>query len=381
MATIRHVTVTTPLDDELFLLSMHGNESLSRPFQFDLELLGETSLIESAALLGEHITVHLEIAGHAVRHFNGVVTRFAYAGAHGRFFLYRLTMRPWLWLLDHVAQNDIYQRLSIPELAHLVFRLNGFTDVNPDDLTGSYSEREYVVQYHESAFNFVTRWLEHEGIYYYFEHDETSHKICLADTSSKGATVKSYDKLPFRTASQAAREARDHFTQWHQGARVAPESYALDAFDYLKPKNDLLFNTPTPDRSAMGSDADFGSIIDANQNYVDPKIGEAYSRTRAEELRSSQELFEGSGNVRGLRPGALFELTDHPRKSLNRKYCVVGVYYSIQAGEFESDETRAEYQVHTNVQAIDANVHYRPPRTTRAPTVVGPETATVVGAS
>lgn len=381
MATKRHVTVTTPLDDELLLFSMHGSEPLSRPFQFDLQLLSENSRIESAALLGKNITVHLEIAGHAVRHFNGIVTRFAYGGEHGRYFAYRVTMRPWLWMLDLTAQNDVYQRITIPELAHLVFRLNGFTDVSPDKLTGTYQQREYVLQYHESAFNFVTRWLEHEGIYYYFEHDESSHKICLADTSSSGESVKSYDKLPFRLASQSAREARDHFSQWHEAAGVAPESYALDAFDFQKPKNDLFVHTSTPDRDKIGSDADFGTICDASQNYVETSVGETYSRVRAEELRSSQSLFEGSGNVRGLRPGALFELTDHPRKSLNRKYYVVGVFYSIQAGDFESKDGSGEYQVHTNVQAIDASVSYRPPRTTHTPTVTGPETATVVGAS
>ena len=189
MPTTRHATVTTPLADELFLRRMHGHEELGQPFVYELNLLSESYDIEASKLLGQHVTVHLETVGQQLRHFDGIVSQFAYVGARGRYAEYRAVLRPWLWLLTQSVGNAVFLEQTIPDLVLQQLRLSGYAELGPSSLHGTYDKRELIVQYRESLFNFVSRWLEHEGIYYYFTHEEGSHKLCLADDSPGGQSV------------------------------------------------------------------------------------------------------------------------------------------------------------------------------------------------
>jgi type VI secretion system secreted protein VgrG len=352
---------------------MHGTEALGRPFQYQLELLSENSGINGSKLVGQRMTVHLQIAGKAVRHFNGVVASFAYAGEHGQHSVYHATLRPWFWLLSQRVENQVQQRITVPELAALLFRVNGFTDVEPPALSGEYQKREYIVQYQESVLSFVSRWLEYEGIYYSFKHEEDAHKICLADSSTTGQEVAAYEELPLIAPTHSGREALDHFESWREIRSVVPSSFALDSFDYQKPKADLFVSNPVS-ADTMSE----GRIFHAPDKYVESEVGQTTARIRGEELRAGEVIFEGTGNVRGLVPGALFTLKDHKRKDMNKKYCVIAQEIAIHAGEFTSGGG-GDVQVRTSVRAIDADTRFRPARVTPRPTVSGPQTATVVG--
>ena len=374
MPTTRHATVTTPLADELFLRSMHGQEELGRPFIYELELVSESFDIKAEDLLGQSVTVHLETADEPLRHFNGVVAHFAYAGSHGRYAAYRATLRPWLSLLSHTLENSVFQDMTIPDLVRTLFRVYGFTDVEPAKLTGTYDKREFIVQYRESVFDFVSRWLEHEGIYYYFKHEDGSHKLCLADDSTTGSKVPQYEELAYRPPAKAGREHSDHFEDFRESAKVIADLYAVDGYDFKKPRVNLYERSPVPDEKTAER-----RILEAPSTHLTPEVGLRYSRLHAQELRAGKVVFEGSGNVRGLSPGALFKLKDHPRQSFNQEYCVIGAEYVIRAGEFESTGAGAELQITTRYRAIEATVPFRPVRRTPWPQAAGPESAVVVG--
>ena len=374
MPTNRHATVTTPLEDELSLVSMHGREELGQLFIYELTLVSENFDIEANDLLCKSVTVHLETVGKEKRHFNGVVSHFSYAGAHGRYAAYRMTLRPWLWLLTHTVLNRVFQDTNIPDLVRRLFREYGFTDVEPSKLTGTYDKRKFVVQYRESVFHFVTRWLEHEGIYYYFKHEDGSHKLCLADDSTSGTKVPKYEELMYRAPTQTGREQIDHFEDWREIANVIPDCYAIDSYNFEEPKVNLYDGSPVPEEKTADR-----RIFEAPATHLKNEVGKRYAQMHADELRAGKVIFEGSGNVRGLYPGAIFKLTEHARKSFNTEYLVVGAEYTIHAGDFESTGGGGALQIRTTYRAIDAKVPYRPARRTPRPTVAGPETAVVVG--
>src|SRR5262249_12579214 len=121
------------------------------------------------------------------RFFNGVVSRFAASGAqfHGR-RVYRAEVVPWLWFLTRTANCRIFQNLSVPDIIEKVFKDFGFQPNTNYKLAldGSYEPREYCVQYRETAFNFISRLAEHEGIYYFFKHEDGKHTMVLADSAS-----------------------------------------------------------------------------------------------------------------------------------------------------------------------------------------------------
>jgi type VI secretion system secreted protein VgrG len=375
MPTTRHATVTTPLgDDKLNLVSMHGREELGQPFIYELTLASDDFNIQAKDLLCKSVTVHLETVDKKLRHFNGVVAHFAYAGAHGRNAAYRMTLRPWLWLLSHSVQNAVHQDVNIPDLVRSLFRQYGFTDVEPTTLSGTYDKRKFIVQYRESVFNFVSRWLEHEGIYYYFKHEDGSHKLCLADDSTSGSKVPQYEELVYRAPMQAGREQIDHFEDWRETANVIPDVYAVDGYNFEEPKLNLYESKQVPEE-----DSSERRIFEAPTTHLKSDVAKRYAALHGEELRAGKVTFEGSGNVRGLYPGAIFKLAEHPRDSFNTEYLVIGAEYTIHAGEFESTQGGAELQIRSSYRAIDAKIPYRPARRTPRPTVSGPETAVVVG--
>lgn len=374
MPTHRHATVTTPLDDELWLLSMQGCEELSQCFLYHLTLVSESWDIRAEQLLGASVTVHLETVDKQLRHFNGVVAHFAYAGPHGRYASYHMTLRPWLWLLGHTKHNALYQNVTVPDLALQLFRLNGFTDVAPTTLRGTYDKRELIVQYQESVFSFISRWLEHEGIYYYFKHEDGRHLLCLADDSTTCESVPDYEELTYRAPTTAGREDIDHFQEWRDASHVIPDVAAVDSYDFKQPRVNLYEDCPVPSEETRER-----RVVDTTAAHREPTAGQRYARLHGQVFRAHKSVFDGSGNVRGLSPGAAFKLTKHPRAFFNADYCVIGTEYTIVVGDFESQGGGASPQIRCHVTALPKAIPFRPARRTNRPSASGPETAVVVG--
>jgi len=353
---------------------MHGREELGRPFKYEVFLVSESFNVQADDLLGRNMTVHLETADEELRHFDGIVTQFSYLGSHGTYAAYRATLRPWFWLLSQMVENAVYQHMTVPELARMLFRINGFSDVAPALLTGTYDKREYIVQYRESVFNLISRWLEHEGIYYYFVHEDGCHKLCLADDSTSGSKIPKYEELVYRTRLKAGRGEVDHFDEWRESANVIANSYAVDSYDFEQPRVSLYES-----RRVLGETAQGRYINEAPGTHRSTAAAERYARLYGDELRAGKVVYEGSGNVRGLSPGAIFKLAEHPRTRFNQEYCVISAEYLIQAGEFESTSAASEIQVTSHIRAIEAGVPFRPARSTPRPVVSGLESAVVVG--
>ena len=166
----RDVAVATPLgDDVLVFKSMTGTEQLGRLFQYDLELLSEDPAISHEKILGQNITVTVGTHNDSQRFINGYVSRFTQLSSSGRNIHYQATIRPWLWFLTRTADCRIFQQMKVPDIVDKIFRDHGFTEFKLS-LNESYREWEYCVQYRETDFNFVSRLMEHEGIYYFYKH-------------------------------------------------------------------------------------------------------------------------------------------------------------------------------------------------------------------
>ena len=173
LQTARPVEIITPLgDDVLVFHRMTATEELGRLFQFELDLLSMDPKIKFEKLLGQNVTIRLELPKDKTRYFNGFVSRFSQEGTLDDFNAYSITVHPWLWFLTRTADCRIFQKKKVPDIIKEVFRDHGFTDFE-EALSGSYRSWEYCVQYRETDFNFVSRLMEQEGIYYYFKHEIT----------------------------------------------------------------------------------------------------------------------------------------------------------------------------------------------------------------
>ena len=372
----RLVSLTTPLGEDVLLFHrMTITEELGRLFHGEIEMLSEKNDIALSDLLGQKMTVEWETENDGTRHFNGHVTSFTQVGVHRNFVRYRATMRPWLWFLSRTGDCKIFQEMTVPDIIKEVFKDAGFSDIE-DKLSGTYREWVYCVQYRETDFKFVSRLMENEGIYYFFLHNGSKHSLVLCDDYGAHGAMPDYDEIPYFPPDEHSRRVRDHLTEWTYSQNVRTGKFALNEFDFEKPKADLKVQSADPQQHAQ---ADL-ELYDYPGGYVTPGEGDPYVKSRIQELQAEYEICRGSGNARGLTAGGLFVLDRFPREDLNKEYLITSAVHDIQSDDYETtDSPMAGPFFRTRITAIDSRIPYRAPRITPKPIVQGPQTAVVVG--
>jgi type VI secretion system secreted protein VgrG len=373
----REIEVTTPLGDGVLLFRrMTVTEELGRMFEIDLELVSQQVDIKLSDLLGQGITVKVELPAGGERYFHGLVSRFVQEGMQRNYFAYRATLRPWLWFLTRTADCKIFQTMTVPDIVKQVFGDQGFSDYDAK-LNGQYTQWDYRVQYRETAFDFVSRLMEREGIYYFFKHERGKHTLILCDGPSSHATTSGYETVPYYPPSR--RTPRDeHLWQWQHWQEVQPGKTVLTDYDFTRPATSLLAQLNVSRSHAHAK----GEIFDYPGAYQKTADGDAYVKVRLDEWSTQYEQSEGHGDARGLSAGALFSMSGFPRDDQNREYLIVASVCSLQSNEYETATAGdAGPDFECRLRAISNAQTFRPPRITPAARVQGPQTAVVVGPS
>jgi type VI secretion system secreted protein VgrG len=372
----RSLGIKTPLGaDVLGLRSFSIQEQISRLFQIEAELSSENGAIDFDKVVGHDVTIRLNVGQSSKRYFHGYVSRLVQVANQGAYSHYRATIVPWLWLLTRTSDCRIFQQQSTPDIIEAVFKGHGFSDYQLK-LSGNYSPREYCVQYRETDFNFVSRLMEQEGIYYFFDHQDGKDVLVLADSTSAHKPFPGYAEVTFHEGEQSG-TAREVISDWTMEKEVQPVATALQDFDFTKPKSSLLVTTNV---SRKYGEAKF-EIFDYPGEYVDHGDGQRLVDARLDELQTQYETLHGQGNVRGLAPGSTCKLKNHARADQNRDYLITGISLHADAGEFSTNGAGGNPPefFSCNVTCIDKSQQFRPARLTPKPVVQGPQTAIVVG--
>ncbi|MGC8115146.1 type VI secretion system tip protein VgrG [Metapseudomonas otitidis] len=366
--------VSSPLGGDVLLLDrLDGHDELGRLFDYELELVSEDHNLQLDALLGKPMGVSVELSDGSQRYFHGIAARCSQSSGTGQFAGYHVTLRPWLWLLSRTSDCRIFQNKTVPEIVKQVFRDLGFSDFE-DALTRSYREWEYCVQYRETSFEFVSRLMEQEGIYYYFRHEQSRHVLVLSDAYGAHTTAPGYGSVPFYPLEDQMRE-RDHVYDWHMAREVQPGSLALNDYDFQRPSARLEVRS-TISRSHSNAEH---PLYDYPGEYVQTGDGEQYARNRIEAIQTQYERVQLRTNARGLASGHLFKMTGYPRADQNREYLIIGARYAVSQEAYESGSAGGTLQFDSSLECIEARQPFRPMPTTIKPIVQGPQTAMVVG--
>ncbi len=380
----RFASVTTPLGTDILLFSrMTGTEEMSRLFEYEVDLLVENKNVGSIVtagfptdkVLGQAMTVALSLPSGGSRYYHGIVTQFRQQGALDDCFLYRAVLRPWLWFLTRTSNCRIYQALSVPDIIKKVFAANGFSDFKMD-LTTTYKPRDYCVQYRESDFNFVSRLMEHEGIFYFFEHVKAKHTLIIADSINAYQVIDGYSSIPYFPPENSGQRKQDHIFEWHTSHKVQSGTYVLNDYDFETPKSNLIstFTAKNQHSNAEGEHYDYPG------NYFESSDGDSYANIRLDELQTDYEVIQGTGNALGMVTGMLFTLKDHYIATENIKHIVTLSSFVIVSNQYRAGSSEeSHYECH--FKAIRASRQFRPQRLTPVSFVQGPQTATVVGKS
>jgi type VI secretion system secreted protein VgrG len=382
----RLIQVTTPFGKDVLLFSeLSGSERLGRPFHFELSLLSEKGDLDADKILGQPVVMSCALpAGGDQRVFHGLVSDFTQLSYGERHHEYQVVLRPWFWFLTRTADCRVYQDLTVQEIFEQLVKEKGFSDFR-FQLKGSLTKLAYCVQYRETAFNFLSRLLEQEGIYYYFEHTDQKHTMVLVNDSASHKTVAGYESVPYYPPSKPdTQRVRDHLTSWTYVKTVQPGAYATTDFDLKKPSTSLLKSHSAARKHARADlevfdyPAELPAMKDTDNTALAAGESERIAKLRLEELQAGHTVAHGQGNAFGLATGAQFELAEYPRTDLNIKYLVVAARYSLTSNAHETGEAEAT-DMHVTVEAIDLKTQFRPSRVTSKPVVQGAQTATVVG--
>ena len=303
------IPVTTPVGDALWLREMSGIECLGQPYRYELSLLSKDGGIKLEDLVGKTIAVELPVLNNQTRYFHGHVASFSQSEKRGELHQYSAVLRPWFWLLTRTSDCRIFQKMTARDIIKQVFRDRGFSDFS-ESLSNTYREREYCVQYRETDFNFVSRLMEEEGIYYYFRHEKTKHTLVLCDSANAHRTAPGYDKIAFHQ-DEGHGPKPDQISGWETIQELQACKYVLRDFDFLNPQANLETQaSASADRRHQHKDKE---VYDYPGLYAKSADGETYVKTRLQELQAGYAQVAAVAGSRGLGSGHLFQLTDHPR--------------------------------------------------------------------
>src|SRR5262249_9935341 len=244
------------------------------------------------------------------------------------------------------------------------------------ELTGSYRKWTYCVQYRETDFNFVSRLLEHEGIYFYTRHTDGHNTIVLTDSTSKHTTTPGYEKISFVSPEEVIRPELERITGWDFSRDVEPGIYVHDDYDFERPSVELRTRKVL---SRTDSPSDY-EVYDYPGLYVQKGDGEQYAGVRIDEFGTQFETAQGISNAKGIAVGSLFTLEDFTREDQNREYLIVSANHDLRFGDYEAlpqSDGGTEYRC--SFVAMPTSQQFRPRRATPKPFVQGPQTAVVVG--
>ena len=380
----RHLALGTALGpDKLVIESVSGNDALARPFEFRVVATTEESF-KFDDLVGTNATVRFELTnsdGEKTRYFNGYVSQLAQTGYDSEGHAsYELTLSPWLWFLTRTSDCRIFQNLTVPEILEQLFGEEANSSYELD-LRGSYPTREYCVQYRETTFNFVQRLMEHEGIYYYWKHEDGSHKMVLCDSMDCHEAVDGFDTLLF--AQRSSGGAADYVLEtWAPRAMVTPGAFVHNSFDFKSP-------TPSPNTKLLGrDDEEHGHVLgnyelyDNAGDFVDRSDGERLATIRRQEAQAQALTVAATTNARSLVSGTIFTPEEIPETEQNVEHLVVSSAFQIAGGGYRTggggggggDAYKASFTAIPSKKVV-----FRPSRATPIPVVKGPQTAIVVG--
>ena len=371
------ITATTPAGDgTLQFWKLEGMEVVSRSFELTVTLLSTDARLDRRAMLGQPITLTIPTTALAAapRYLNGKITsvKVHSADLNGtRYAVYTLVMESDLWPLKRDRNQRIFQNQRLPDIIKTVL---GEYGVNVEDrLAGDYRTWEYCVQYQESSFDFISRLMELEGIYYWFRHEAERHVMVLCDGADQHEAFAGYETIPYHVTASGGSVTEEGISQWSLCESVTPGMYSTDDYDFRKPNAWMLQARQNPVSPVPGA----VDVYDWPGHFVDHSHGEFYTRIRQEVWQVAHHSVSGTGTATGIAPGYRFGIVNAPHFSDNGEYLVTSARYDFEENGYASGGGGARHNIAFTV--LPSSVTYRAEPATAWPKTHGPQTAKVVG--
>ncbi|WDE03281.1 type VI secretion system tip protein VgrG [Thalassomonas viridans] len=374
------ISIDTPLGkDVLYLTRFVADEAMSQPFIYNVFMYTVGTQIGLKDLVGKKVCISLRSAEGSgnMRYFHGVVSSLQSLGMRTSdtevaqdYIDYRATVVPSISLMAKRSNCRIYQNLSVLDIVADLFGQHQVTF--SDKTMKAYPKYDYCVQYQESDFAFISRLLQQEGIFYFFEHSDSEHKLVLADD------ITAYKKCAEdKVRCFSGHLAQPHIGHWQGGLGMVSGGYAQKGYDFEQPG---LF--------PAGNKAD--ASLPSQQNYeVYEYLGESefnkrpqpYANVRLEALQKDMHQAIGQGDCRSFAVGKFFTFADHEDSRYKGKsYLLTRMRVSATQPNQSGAAQSSAIAVYSNdFECVPKDTPYRPEGKFTKPVIYGVQTAVVTG--
>jgi type VI secretion system secreted protein VgrG len=278
----------------------------------------------------------------------------------------------------------IFQKLSTVDIIRQV--IEPYSATLKNQVQATLRPREYCVQYRESDFNFVSRLMEEEGIFYFFRHRAGAHEMVICDGPWAHNNELGVKALPFDHNARRRSQGAD-VTRWRWSRQIQTGKVSLRDHTFELPGKTFEGSETSNLTHAHGKIESYDYPIGlaptsgepAELQKLFPEAAATHKR-RLDAVQAPHAMAEGSTTSLRLCAGARFKLTGHSVQQQNAEYIVHATHIRVRIAGHESGE-HEESSHECDFTAFESKVAYRPPRLTPKPHVAGPQTATVVGPS
>ncbi len=362
--------------DALLLRRLQGSEPISQLFRFELDLLSYEENINAADIIGDHVALFIDANSSKPRCLNGFVKSFVYTGLEKRgLYGYKAEIVPWLWFLDKRTNCRVYQNQNVQQIIEAILGELGFNDY-VFSLSEVHPELEYCVQYQESDFQFISRLMEQEGIFYFFEHQADKHILHIVDNAAAYQTLDD-ETLEHSSGSRG----KQYINSWQHRFQYCSGAFAQTDFNFENPNHSLLTETPTSIKLKNNAALE---MFDFPGNYRDTQQGQSLTRLRMQQEEMAYENIIANSNFHQLILGRKFKLRSDENIADNKKqFVITNIQHHGFDGSYleekDPDGTALGASYSNQFSCIPAEISFRPPCQIKKPRIDGVQTALVVG--
>jgi type VI secretion system secreted protein VgrG len=380
-------------DDTFTLYSLLGREEMSTPYRFEMELLTrkkpESIKLEDLIAKPSHLAIRHSVAlreggpGSKVFKIHGILSEFELVDKVQDYVRYRAVLVPRLWKLSLTSQSRIFQDTDILKVIKGVLtdpKTHKFSSEDYELKTSAtYPQQEFIVQYNESDLDFLHRWLEHYGIFYFFVQSDKGEKVVFCDAAA--AYLPSLGNVRYRPSEESvAPGAAPGMDTSRTEETIKALRYRMSKLPTSVVLKDYNYRNPSVENKAQADVKDAkgeGKVYEYGDHFKSPSEGKAIAQVRAEEITAREKSYEGRSDVRPLRPGLVFTLDEHFHSGLNRDYVITSIVHKMERSRSSDGGVSDAIGYHNEFKSIESDVVFRPERKTAWPSIHGFMNATI----
>ncbi|MBX3474512.1 MAG: type VI secretion system tip protein VgrG [Planctomycetes bacterium] len=385
-------------EDKLQITGLTGQEHISAPYSFTLELASQDNDLDFAKLLEERATIHIKksvkaagsntLAVTTVK-IHGWLASFEQVGKELEWVKYRAVLVPGLWKAGLTKNSAVFQDMHVIDVVKDILTKDAWgykLNVDISKVNDKGPKREYIAQYQESDLDFIHRWLEHEGIYYYFVQEDEDEKLVFASRKEGYGAMVGDNTFRYKPRtgdgqsveggdSEAAGEdwfKEEVITDFSCKVSQLPKKVILKDYNWQDPKADMLSEAEVHSKG-------IGTVYEYNNHYANKTDGNYLAKVRAEALNCRQQIFSGRSEGRGFRAGLVFKLDEHFRSAFNQEYLLVQVNHEATQALGLGTGSGSGATYFNTFTAIPKSLTFRPERKAKWPEIKGVMHGTVDG--